>query len=76
MRQDFIGQELTIGDFVTVVTPHYKKLALARITGFKPKLVMLDIMAHRHHTWRTNLHPDKLVKVPAEYGLARMMAKD
>lgn len=73
MRHDFIGQIIEEGDFIVMQSPTYRHLLLARITGFKPKMVMVDVFDQ--HAWRTTVHPNKITKVPAEYAIAKMMAK-
>ena len=73
MRYDFIGQDLDLGDFVVFISPTYRKLKLARITGFKTKMIMVEVIDQ--HPWRTTLHPDKIAKVSAEHGVAKLMTR-
>ena len=74
MKQDHIGQELDVNDFVVFVSPHYRHLTLGRVTGFTAKMVCVAVPHARGH-WTTRLQPFKLAKVPAEYALAKTLAR-
>ena len=74
MKQDFVGQEIAINDFVAFVGTHYRHLTMGRVTGFTAKMVSIAVPHARGH-WTTRLQPHKLIKVPTEYALAKALSK-
>ncbi len=62
--KDFLGQELTVGDYVMYMKQHYRELGMGKITKFTPKKVHVKWGSSE---WASILQtPDQLVKVSGE----------
>ena len=73
MVNDFIGQELKVGDYVAFIRPQYRQLLLGRITKFTPNFVevMYQLTDNTKDTHRTD--PVNVVKLNGIDALALIL---
>jgi hypothetical protein len=72
--QDFLGNKLIVGDLVAFTESETCKLALARVEGFTPKMIKVDIIhlegvttsvgGRGSYSRLVNRTPAQLIKIP------------
>lgn len=66
--RDFLGNELTEGDFVVLLTPNYRGLALGKVIKLTPKKVRVEYK----NTWNYGNGGKTMECVVAAFSLIRL----
>ena len=64
MKNDFLGRELALGDFVGFVDKHYKELRLGKVLAFTPQKVKVGYGREFERMLTTDAH--RMCRIPPE----------